>query len=451
MLERNTEGDVASIPYFQRAIELDPTFAMAYNRLGGLYFDAMQFDLAAAMFRKAFALRQRVSQRERYYIDSRYYHFVVGDLDKALAVYEDWRREFPRDSVPLTGAGMIHNAFGDFDKAVADFQEALDKEPSFPFNYTNLAEVLLNLDRRQEARSVLGRMQSGGMQEIDQYLIAYQLAFLDGNTAEMQRQTVLAAGKPEAAEILLLFQAQTQAGLGRFGEARRLIRQAVELSTSLQEEERAANWTAQGALFEAEVGNGSGATRQADAALRLSHQKDIRVLAALALARAGETKRAEALAAGLRQEFPQDTILNRYWLPVIDGAVQLSKGDASSALEQLQIAKLYELGQSSSFQVLDISPLYPVYLRGEAFLAAGKGAEAETEFEAMARRPGLILNYPLGVLARLGLARAAALKGERSKAAGLYAEFLLGWKNADADLPLLKQARSEAASWKDRN
>ena len=249
----------------------------------------------------------------------------------------------------------------------------------------------------------------------------------------------------------LLTGIETEADLGRFGEVRRLIQQAVQLSRSLHEQERAANWTAQGALFESEVGNRSRATEQADSALRLSHEKDIRVLAALALARAGDSKRAEMLAAGLRLEFPLDTILNRYWLPVIEAAVQLSKGDSYSALEHLEIAKPYELGQPSSFQVLAISPMIPVYLRGESFLAAGKGAEATTEFEGMLRRPGLALNYPLEHLARLGLARAAALRGETSKAARLYGEFLLAWGNADSDLPLLKQARNEATNLKGRN
>jgi len=424
---------------------------MAYNRLGGVYFDAMQFDQAAGMFRKAFALRARVSQRERYYIESRYYHLVVADLEESLSVYEDWRREFPRDSVPLTGSAMIYNSFGEFDKAVLDFQEALQEEPNLPYNYTNLAEALLSLDRRQEARSVLSRLQSQGMKEIDQYLVGYQIAFLDGNTAEMQRQVEIAAAKPEAAEILLLFQAQTEAGLGRMGEGRRLIHQAVELARSLHEEERGANWTAQEALFEAEVGNRSRAIEQADSAMRLSHEKDIRVLVALALARAGDTKRAETLASSLRLEFPLDTILNRYWLPVIEAAVQLSIGDSSSALEHLEIAKPYELGQPSSFQVFSISPMYPVYLRGQAFIAARKGSEASAEFEAMQRHPGMLLNHPLGSLAGLGLARAEALKGETSTASGLYGKFLLGWKDADADLPLLTQAKNEAASLKGRN
>ena len=206
-----------------------------------------------------------------------------------------------------------------------------------------------------------------------------------------------------------------------------------------------------GALFESEVGNRSRAIEEAGSALRLSHEKDIRVLAALALARAGDSKRAEILAAGLRLEFPLDTILNWYWLPAIEAAVQLSKGDSAGAIERLEVAKPYEFGQPSSFQVLAISPMIPVYLRGESYLAAGKGSEATAEFERMLQRPALAENYPLEVLARLGLARAAVLTEDRSKAARLYGEFLLTWRNADSDLPLLKQARDEAAGLKGRN
>jgi tetratricopeptide (TPR) repeat protein len=448
---RNTQGDMASIPYFQRAIELDPTFAMAYNRLGGVYFDAMQFDLAAAKFRKAFALREHVSQRERYYIESRYYHFVTGELDKTLAVYEDWRRDFPHDSVPLTGCGMIHIAYGDYESSIAEYREALRRNPNLAYNHTNLAETLLNVDRRQEARTILRDMQSRRLQEVDQYLIEYQLAFLEGNTAEMQRQASLAAAKPEAAEILFLFQAQTEAGRGRLGETRRLVRQAVDLATTAHANERAAAWQAQGALFEAEFGNRRQAAQKADSALRLSPGKDIRVLAALALARAGDAKRAQMLAVTLKQEFPLDAILNKYWLPTIEGAAQLSNGAPLGALEEFEIARHYELGQPPGFQVLAISPMYPVYLRGEAYLKAAKAAEAVGEFERILQHPGLVQNYPLGVLARLGLARAAALQPNRSRALALYGELLLLWKTADADGPIVKQARSEAAGLQQHN
>jgi tetratricopeptide (TPR) repeat protein len=448
---RNTQGDVESVPYFQRAIELDPTFAMAYNRLGVVYFDVMQLDLAAAKFRKAFALREHVSQRERYYIESRYYHFVTGELDKALAVYEDWRRDFPHDSVPSTGCGMIHSAYGDYESSIAEHREALRRNPNLAYNYTNLAEALLNLDRRQEARAVLSDMQSHRLQVVDQYLIEYQLAFLEGNTAEMQRQASLAAAKPGAAEILFLFQAQTEAGQGRLGETRRLIHKAVELATAVHENESAAAWQAQGALFEAEFGNRRQAAEQADSALRLSPGKDIRVLAALALARAGDAKRAQMLAATLKQEFPLDAILNEYWLPTVEGAAQLSEGAPLRALEHFEIARHYELGQPTGFQVLAISPMYPVYLRGEAYLKAVKAAEAAGEFERILQHPGLVQNYPLGVLARLGLARAAALQPDRSRALALYGELMHLWNTADADVPIVKQARSEAAGLQQHN
>jgi tetratricopeptide (TPR) repeat protein len=448
---RNTQGDLESIPYFQRALELDPTFAMAYNRLGGVYFDALEFDLAAAKFRKAFALREHVSQRERYFIESRYYHFVTGELDKALAVYEDWQRDFPHDSVPLTGCGMVHAAFGDYEATIADCQEALRRNPSLAYNYTNLAEAFLNLDRWQEARATLHDMQRRNLQEIDQYLIEYQLAFLEGNTVEMEHQASLATGKPGAAEILLLFQAQTEAGRGRLDEARRLIRQAVILATSAHANERAGAWQAQGALFEAELGNRRQAARQAEAALRLSPGESIRVLAALALARAGDAKRAQKLAVTLKQEFPQDGILNEYWLPTIEGAAQLSAGAPLRALEHLEIARHYELGQTSVFQVLAIGPMYPVYLRGEAYLKAAKAVEAAGEFERILQHPGLVQNYPLGVLARLGLARSAALQPDRSRALRLYGELLQLWKTGDADGPIVKQARSEAAGLQQHN
>ena len=220
----------------------------------------------------------------------------------------------------------------------------------------------------------------------------------------------------------------------------------MDLATTAHANERAAAWQAQGALFEAEFGNRRQAAQQADSALRISSGKDIRVLAALALARAGDSKRAQALAMALKQEFPLDAILNEYWLPTIEGAAQLSNGAPLRALEQFEIARHYELGQPTGFQVLAISPMYPVYLRGEAYLKAAKAAEAIGEIERILQHPGLVQNYPLGVLARLDLARAAALLPDRSRALALYGELLRSWRTADTDGPIVKQARSEAAS-----
>ncbi len=440
---RNTQGDTESVPYFERAIQLDPTFAMAYDRLGVDCYDAMKFTSAAENFRKAFALREHVSQRERFHIESRYYHFVTGDLEKTLGVYQQWEREFPRDSVPHTGAGMIHSALGRYEKAASELQEALRLNPNVAYNYTNLAQTLLNLDRRQEVRVILENMQGRNLSDPDQYLVHYQLAFLEGDMAEMQRQAALASGKAGISEILLLARAQTEAGRGRLGEMRQLVRQSIESATTLREEERAANWQAYGALLEAELGDRAEARHQAASALRVSEGRDTRILAALALARAGDTERARMLAAKLLQEFPLDTTLNGYWLPVIEAAAQLHTGDPGRAISELETARRYELGQSSIFQIAAFGPMYPVYLRGEAFLLSQQGGAAAAEFQRIIDHPGLIQNFPLGALAHLKLARAYALQRDQAKARDAYREFLTRWKDADSGMPIVTLARTE--------
>jgi len=440
---RNAQGDAESVAYFQRSIELDPTFAMAYDRLGVVWYDAMKFSSAADHFRKAFALRDRVSQRERFQIESRYYHFVTGELEKTLGVYQQWEREYPRDSVPHTGAAMIHNALGQYEEGVSEYQEALRLNASVAYSYTNLAEALLNLDRKEEVRATLDDMQRHNLSESDLYLTRYQLAFLESDAAEMQRQAALASDKPEISEILLLARAQTEACRGRLGEMRQLVRQATEAAAALRENERAAHWQAYGALLEAEFGNRGPAQKQAVSALRLSDGRDTRILAALALARAGEARQAQTLADKLRQEFPSDTTLNKYWLPVIEAAAQLQAGDLRRALAVLETAKPYELGQSSIFQVIAFGPMYPVYLRGEAFLLSKQGAEAAAEFQRIIAHPGLIQNFPFAALAHLELARAFVLQGDQAKARDAYREFLARWKDGGAGAPVVTAAKAE--------
>jgi Tfp pilus assembly protein PilF len=402
---RNEQGDASSIPFFLRAIELDPDFAMAYSQLGVIYWETMRQELAADNYRKAYALRSRVSQHERYYIESRYYHFVEADQEKSLAVYADWSREFPHDSAPRNGIAMIRTAFGDYEAAEAGFQDALRTDPSRAYLYTNLAEVLVCLKRPDEARAVLDQMRHKNLADSDQSLVGYQLAFLQGNTDEMRRQLSLAAGNDEAEEILLFYQAQTEASQGRMSEARRFIHQAMALASSLQAPDRGAFWQVQGALFEAEMGNTSFAREQVDAALKLSQSKDIRILAALAIARSGDPARAQELAAALRQQFPSDTILNNYWLPSITAAIDIDRKRPGDAIEALAVTQRYQLGQPSSFQIISIAPLYPVFLRGLAYKMAGKPAEAITQFQIVTSHPELVINYPLAALARQRLAQ----------------------------------------------
>jgi Tfp pilus assembly protein PilF len=397
---RNEQGDAAAIPFFLRAIELDPEFAMAYSHLGGAYFDSMKPDLAFENFRKAFSLRDRVSQRERYYIESRYYHMVTAELDRALALYQAWNSEYPRDAVPINDAAMVHTEFGDYQQAAQGFSDALRIDPSRAYLYTNLAEVLICLNRRGEARALLDRMHSQNIEDIDQLIVGYQLAFLDGDSNEMRRQVALSAGKAEIEEIMLVFEAQSAAGEGRIADTRRLIHQASALAVGLQAPDRAAIWLVQGALFEAETGNRALALQQANSALHLSRSKDTRTLAALAMARAGSQTQAQALAAELHRQYPQDTILNNYWLPAIFAAVDLERGQPESAIKALEVTQRYQLGQPSSYQIISIAPLYPVYLRGLAYRLAGQTAQANAQFQMISSHPELTINYPLGALAR---------------------------------------------------
>jgi len=405
---RNAQGDAGSVSYFQRALELDPDFAMAYAQLGGAYFDLMKPDLAEANIRKAFALREHVSQRERYYIDSRYYHFVTAEQDKALTVYEDWRREFPRDFAPRNGSAMVNVAFGNYAAAEAGFRDALRLDPSRSYVYTNLAEVLICLKRPAEARALLDQMHRAHLEEIDELLVSYQLAFLDGNETEMNRQVSVAAGKPEAEEILLLFDALTKAGKGQSAEALERIHQASALAIGLHAPERAAVWQIQGALIEAEMGDRTRAIQFSEAALHLAPTKDVRTLAALALARVGDLPRSQALVTQLRQQYPLDTILNGYWLPSIAAASDLDRHRPEQAIEDLAIAERFQLGQPAVYQVLSIAPMYPIYLRGLAYRMTGKSAEAAAQFQTIVDRPELVLNYPIGALAKQALPRPAS-------------------------------------------
>jgi Tfp pilus assembly protein PilF len=397
---RNAQGDAASVPFFLRAIELDPEFAMAYSQLGGAYFDLMKPGLAIENFRKAYSLRDRVSQRERHYIESRYYHFVTGEQDKALALYQAWQSEFTRDAAPINNAAMVHAEFGDYRQAAQGFSDALRMDPTRAYIYTNLAEVMICLNRRGEARALLDRMRSQNIEDIDQLIVAYQLAFLEGNSDEMRRQVALSAGKAEIEEILLVFEAQSSVGQGRMADARRLIHQASALAVGLEAPDRAAAWLVQGALFEAETGNRALALQQAESALHLSRSKETRTLAALAAARAGGQAQAQSLAAELHGQFPQDTILNNYWLPAISAAVDLERGRPEQAIEALEVTQRYQLGQPSSYQILSIAPLYPVYLRGLAYRMAGQPAQAGAQFQILLSHPELTINYPLGALAQ---------------------------------------------------
>ena len=417
---------------------------MAYALLGSVYFGQGQPELAGENEQKAFLLRDRASERERFYIESHYYHFSTRQLEKTAQVYEQWRQIYPRDWYPSCGLGIIHSVYGDYENAVNDFRASLEKDPTISINYLNLAQALFNLGRIEDAGAVLDEMQKRKLDTQD--ATRYLLAFLRGDTPEMERQVSAAAGNLGAATFVFFAQSDTEAYHGRLAKAREFTQEAVAAAIRSDAKETAAVWQADAALREAEFGNFTQAVQQAAGALTISNSKDVRVLAALAFARGGRVAQAQTMAAELKERFPNDTLLNAYWLPTIVAAIELEQHNDARALDDLQAASPYELAQPSPFPPAQLGPMYPVYLRGAAFLLGRRGSEAASEFHKIVSHPGVVVNYPLGALAHLGLARAYVLQHDQAKARIAYQEFLSLWKEADPAIPVLRQAKTEYAA-----
>jgi tetratricopeptide (TPR) repeat protein len=429
----------AAVPLFQRAVGLDPKFAMAYASLGTVYYNVGEGDLAVENARKAYDLRNKVSEREKFYIESHYEDFVVGDLEKTIEVYQLWAQTYPRDSLPHTNMGVCYQNLGEHGKALAEFHEAFQMDPD-GLNYSNLAMAYIDMDRFTDAAATAKEAQAKGLDSPTVRLYVYELAFLHDDTTEMAKQLAAAAGKPGEESTLLQFASGTAAYAGQLTKARELSRQAVASAERSQEKVRAARFESEAAIREAVFGNPVEARRLAENALALSNSRDSESVAALGLALAGDN-RAEGLAVDLAKRFPEDTLVQFNYLPTIQAEMELNRHDAAHAVEILEPAQPYELGTagSSSFTV----NLYSVYVRGQAYLAEGQGARATVEFQKILDSRGLVLNEPIGALANLGLARSYALQGDAAKARSAYETFFQLWKDADADVPILQQARIE--------
>jgi eukaryotic-like serine/threonine-protein kinase len=435
----------AALPFFQRAIELDPQFAMAYARLGTVYENMGEVSLASYNENKAFMLRDRVSDRERFYIDSHYYDFALGDLEKAVRVYEQWQQTYPNDHTPPIGLSTIYLTFGAYEKALVAAREAVRVDPSpvsHAYNYLNLAVILLALNRLPEAKAVIDEMRANNWERKFSLQVAYLWAFAGSDSGEMAKQLAASRREPGMEGILLPVQSDSEAFYGRVRKAREFTRRAVDSALAEEDKESAAVWQLKEASAEVEMGNREQANRDTVAAQALSHGKAIQMLAALVLARAGDIGRAQAIATGLNKQFPTDTMLNSYWLPAIRAATELNQNNPAKSVEDLQAAVGCELGQPVPF---DLGPMYPVYLRAEAFLGLHQAPEAIAEFQKFIDHRGVVLNFPLGALAHLGLARAYALQGDTTKARTAYQDFLTLWKDADPDIPILNAAKAEYA------
>jgi len=435
-----------AIPLFEQAIRLDPRFAMAYASLGLSYGDLGRVQLEVENITKAYDLRENVSERERFYIEARYYSEVTGNLEKFRQTCELWAQTYPRDADPVRYLGaMVFAPFGQYDKAIIQMRKSLEFGPTIP-GYGHLINYCVALNHLDEAAGVAKEAQSKDLDFPVLHYYRYMLAFFQNDARGMAQQVAWSAGKANAEDTLIGFEADTAAYYGKLAAAREFSRLAVASAQRAGQKETAAGHQAVAALREAFLGDGSAARAQASTALAESNDHETQFGSALALALAGDVARAEALAGDLDKRFPEDTIIQGSYIPTLRAEIAVERHDPSRAIQMLEAASPYELGSlEGRTSRPTLYPLYAVFVRGNAFLAAHRGAEAAAEFQKILQWRGVVLNAPVGALAHLGLGRAYAMQGETAKARVAYQDFLTLWKDADPDVAILKEAKSEFA------
>ncbi len=429
-------GEAPSVPFLKRAIELDPNFPMAYATMALSYWSLGEPSLALEYATKAYQLRDRVSEREKLRITAIYFQ-ATGEVEKEAQAYQLWTVNYPRDDVPHRALGNNYADLGQNDKALTEFQEALRLAPDNAVNYANLGATNTSLNRLDEAKTTFDQAWARKLDSGFLRVSMYHLAFLRGDSAQMEQQIAWSAGKPGDEAPLLSLQSDTEIYQGRLSKARDLTRRAVDSDVRADSKETAASLQVFAALREAELGNTAYARQGVTAGLALSAGRDVKVWAAFTLARIGDAPRAQALAEKLEKNFPSNTLLKLYWLPTIYAAIELSKGNSSQSIVNLEAAAPYELGQGSN--------LYPAYVRGQAYLLAHDGTAAAAEFQKMLDHRGIVRNFVTGSLAHLQIGRAYAMAGDTTKAKTAYQDFFNLWKDADPDIPILKEAKAEYA------
>jgi eukaryotic-like serine/threonine-protein kinase len=446
--EIHTTGDAAAIPFYKHAIELDPNFALAYAWLGVSFNDIGEPSKDVESTRKAYELRDRASEPEKYFITARFHKVVTGNLEKAEEALLLWIQAYPRSALPhIYLAGAIYPVTGQYAKAIEHGKEAIRLSPNFSPSYALPMFDYIALNRLDEAKATYEQAIERKLRNGFFPLLLYQIAFLQNDTAEMARQVASSAGTPGVEDWLLGLEADTAAYSGRLRAAREFSRQAMDSAERAGEEEAAATYSAGSGLREALFGYADAARRRASLAMKRPAGHDVQCVSALALAYAGADRQAQALTDGLAQSFPEATIVQYNYLPTLRAKLALSNGNTSEALESLRAAAPYELGQTT-YSIYRCTVMYPVYVRGEAYLAAHQGSEAAAEFQKILDHRGIVLYEPIGALAHLGLARAYAVQGDTARAKAAYQDFLTLWKDADPDIPVFIAAKAEYAKLK---
>ena len=428
--------DDRAIPHLKRAVELDPNFAMAYGTLGVSYNNTGAQTLGAEAMHKAFDLRDRASEREKLYISAHYYEYS-GEIEKAADTYEQWKQAYPRDNVPFDNLSLLYGGTGQADKSLANALQAKQVDSQDVYAYQNVAGAYVALGRYDEARAINEQAVAQKTDSFSTKLINYQLAFIRGDQAAMQRVVDSVAGTFDET-FLASFTCNVKYFEGRVNQGREVCANAIKKLEPQSKEFAAGALATEGAL-EAEFGNQEEARRQTQTALAMTDFRGIRSQAALTLARLGDTVRAEKLMGDLAKEYPSDTPLNKGGLALVRATVELQRKRPAEAVNALESARAYELG-AGPMAALDY---WALYLRAEAYSDLHDYAKALAEYQKIADHRGMNPTSALYVLARLGAGRAYALQGDNAKARTAYQDFFAFWKDADPDVPLLKQAKAE--------
>jgi Flp pilus assembly protein TadD len=438
-----TVGAMAALPLLKRAVELDPDFALARATLAREYADLDESDLSAEAATRAWQARDRASDREKFYITATYEGLATGNLEAARQNDEAWAQTYPREAVPHSMlAGYPNKAAGRYEQAIVEARKSIELDPDFAIGYYNLGVNNIYLGRISEAENVLRRAAGRGV-EIDEFLmLEHDIAFLKDDRAAMEQVVNRARERSGGDTWISNKEAYALAYVGQLQKARVSTQRAVDQASLEGQPERAGLWDAGASLREAFFGDSPQARQRAMASLDHSNNREVQFGAALALAVSGDAGRAQALADDMERRFPQDTVVRFGYLPVIRARIALYQGNPAKALELLQSTGTYELGAPR----LLFGALYPIYMRGEALLAAHQGAEAAIQFQRVLDHRGVVGSDPIGALAHLQLGRAYVLTGDKAKAKAAYSDFFTLWREADPDIPILKQAHAEYLS-----
>jgi len=440
-IQYSSDSDTA-FPYYARAVQLDPNFARAYAAVGTYYNTHNQVSLAMANYKKAFELRNLVTERERFYIEGTYYASVTGQLDKAEEVYKQWSQAYPNDDVAPGNLGVVYSQLGRFSESLTATRASLAITPDSVITYGNLAGLYLSLNRFDEAKAIYQESVQRHLDGPYLRMTLYYIGFVQHDPTAMAEAVNWAMGKAGIEDTFLSLQADTDAFHGQLSTARDFALRAAESAKRAGAPETGAIWTISQALREAELGDPAAARQSAAKAIALSPGRDVELLAAIVYARVGDTSAAQKVMDRLNRDSPVDTIIQGYWLPSIRAASELSHGNAPRALELLEPATVYDLAAPFQFQV---STCYPAFLRGQAYLKANNPAQAIPQFQKILDHPGAVINFYTYPLSQLGIARAYAMSGDTAKARAAYADVFSLWKDADPALPVLQQAKAEYA------